>query len=177
MKTESASCSIHNACDRIVPSWLVLLDNVPTAILFLLGAILTGIVWWPLAIIMLIYNLSSIVMFWGLICRHCPHFSSRACPCGYGVMAPRYFDKKEGNNFRRVFRKNIAIMYPCWFFPFAAGIYLLWTRFSNTVLAIFIAFIVFGFVLIPAISRFVGCKGCEIKDQCPWMGSGTDDNV
>jgi hypothetical protein len=34
---------------------------------------------------------------------------------------------------------------------------------------LFIAFVIVGFVLIPAISRFVGCKGCEIKDQCPWM--------
>jgi hypothetical protein len=26
-----------------------------------------------------------------------------------------------------------------------------------------------GFILIPAISKFVGCKSCEIKADCPWM--------
>ena len=156
-------------CGRIVSVRLILLDNIPTAVLFLLGAALTGMVWWPLGILMLLYNVSSIVMFWGLICTYCPHFGSRACPCGYGTIAPRFFTRKEGSDFRKVFRKNIAIMYPCWFLPFIAGIYLLCTEFSAFVLTILIAFSIIGFVLIPLISRFVGCKGCEIKDQCPWM--------
>jgi hypothetical protein len=171
MKSEYKNCSIHDACERIVPSWIVFLDNVPTAIMFLLGTILVGFVWWPLAILMLIYNLSSIVMFWALICPCCPHFGMRACPCGYGVVAARYFSSKEGRNFRKVFRKNIAIMFPCWFIPLGAGIYLLYARFSMNLLMIFVAFVVIGFVLIPAISRFVGCKGCELKEQCPWMSS------
>jgi hypothetical protein len=174
MKIENENCSINDACGRVVPMWLILLDNIPTAAMFLLGAAIAGMVWWPLAIFMLLYNLSSIVMFWGFICRHCPHFGTQACPCGYGAIAPRYFNKKEGSNFRKIFRKNIAIMYPCWFFPFGAGIYLLCTRFSNDILVIFLAFCVIGFVLIPVISKFVGCKGCNIKDQCPWMKPAPD---
>jgi hypothetical protein len=177
MKTENESCSIVDACERIVPAWLVLLDNIPTAVLFLLGALMVGMAWWPLAIIMFLYNISAIVMFWGLICRHCPHFDTHACPCGYGAVAPKYFNKKEGGNFRKVFRKNIAIMYPCWLFPFAAGIYLLSTRFSNALLAVFIAFCVIGFVLIPLISRFVGCKGCNLRDECPWMKPSATTNT
>jgi hypothetical protein len=59
-------------------------------------------------------------------------------------------------------------MYPCWFIPFGVGIYLLCTGFPN-VLPLFISFVVVGFILIPAISRFVGCKGCELKKECPWM--------
>jgi hypothetical protein len=169
MKSETANCGIHNSCGRIVSSWLVFLDNLPTAIMFLLGAVLAGFVWLPLAIFMMLYNLSSVVMFWRLICRHCGYFGTRACPCGYGVIAARYFDRKEGSDFRRVFRKNIAIMYPCWFIPLGAGIYLLCARFSKGILAVFLAFIVVGFVLIPMISRFVGCKGCDLKQQCPWM--------
>ena len=171
MKSESKNCSIHDACERVVPSWLVFLDNVPTAILFLLGTLLAGILWWPLAILMLVYNLSAIVMFWALICRHCPHFGTRACPCGYGGIAARHFSRKEGSSFRKVFRRNIAIMYPCWFIPLGTGIYLLHARFSMHLLMIFVAFVVVGFVVIPAISRFVGCKGCELKEQCPWMSS------
>ena len=171
MKSNSTNCNIHDACERVVPSWLVLLDNIPTAVLFVLGAVLVGFVWWPLAVFMMIYNLASIVMFWGFICRYCQHFNTRACPCGYGVVAARCFGRREGGNFRKIFRKNIAIMYPCWFIPFGAGVYLLCTRFSKDVLAIFVAFAIVGFVLIPAISRFVGCKGCELKDQCPWMTS------
>ena len=171
MTDENSSCNIHNSCERIVPAWLVLVDNIPTLILFILGTVLVGIVSWPLAVLMMLYNLASIVLFWKLICSHCQHSGTRACPCGYGVIAVRYFQKKEASNFRKIFRKNITVMYPCWFIPFIAGIYLLCTRFSESILIIFIAFVVFGFILIPAISRFVGCKGCELKTQCPWMTS------
>jgi hypothetical protein len=171
MKSENNDCGINNACERTVPAWLVLLDNMPTAIMFLLGATLAGIVWWPLALLMLIYDLSSIVMFWAFICRYCQHFGTRACPCGYGVVAAKYFGKKEGGNFRKVFRKNISIMYPCWFIPFGTGIYLLYTQYSSNILMIFVAFVIVGFVIIPAISRFVGCQGCNLKEQCPWMSS------
>jgi len=120
---------------------------------------------------MLIYDLSSIVMFWAFICRFCRHFGTRTCPCGYGGMAARFFSRKEGGNFRKVFRKNIAIVYPCWFIPLGTGIYLCYARFSRGLLMTFVAFVIVGFVMIPAISKFVGCKGCDLKEQCPWMSS------
>jgi len=169
MENEITDCSITDACERVVPMWLVLLDNVPTAAMFVLGAVLAGMVWTPLAILMTLYNLLAIVLFWSLICRRCQHLGTRACPCGYGVIAARYFKRQEGGNFRKIFRKNIAVMYPCWFVPLAAGVYLLWTRYSGRLLTIFAAFVVIAFILIPAISRFVGCRGCNLKSQCPWM--------
>jgi len=171
MKKETAACNIHDSCERGVPLWLVLLDNIPTAILFLLGAAIMGFVWRPLSILMMLYNLLSIILFWRLICPHCRHFSTRACPCGYGVAAARYFDKKEGGDFRKIFKKYISVMYPCWFIPFAAGLYLLYARFSGIILGLFSAFLIVGFVLIPLISKLVGCKGCTLKDQCPWMSA------
>jgi hypothetical protein len=171
MNNENTKCNILDSCERIVPTWLVLLDNVPTIILFVLGSVLVGIAWWPLAIPMMLYNLSSIVMFWRLICRYCPHFGTRACPCGYGAIAAQFFSRKNGGSFRKIFRKNIAIMYPCWFIPTGVGIYLLFERYSRDLMLIFSAFVIVGYVLIPVISRFVGCRGCDLKDQCPWMTS------
>ncbi len=176
MKIENATCSIHKECERKVPAWLVLLDNIPTAILFILGALIVGFISRPLALLMLLYNLSSIAMFWGLICRHCRHFGSRACPCGYGAIAARFFQKKEGGNFRKVFRKNIVIMFPCWFLPLGAGLYLLYNGSPRNFLPLFLAFVAVGFVLIPAISKFVGCKGCELRKDCPWMSAEAGEN-
>jgi len=173
MDTENESCSIPNTCERVVPLWLVLLDNIPTAAMLVLGAVLAWSAWRPLAVFMIFYDLLAIVLFWGLICRHCPHLSTRACPCGYGVVAARFFRKRAGSDFRKIFRTNIAIMYPCWLVPLVAGIYLLRVRYSGRLLAIFAAFVVIAFILIPAISRFVGCKGCNIKSQCPWMTSSS----
>jgi hypothetical protein len=171
MKEETTRCSIHDSCERIVPLWLVLLDNIPTAVLFLLGAAIMGFVWWPLSILMMLYNLSSIILFWRFICPHCHHFGTRACPCGYGVAAARCFVKRDGGDFRKIFRKYITVMYPCWFIPFAAGLYLLYRGFSGTLHTLFSAFVLVGLVFIPLISKLVGCKGCTLKDQCPWMSA------
>jgi hypothetical protein len=40
-----------------------------------------------------------------------------------------------------------------------------------TLLLLLLGFIIIGFALIPAISKLVGCKNCEIKEDCPWMTS------
>ena len=162
-------CGIPVDCGREVPAWLIALDNLPTGVMFLLGTALLLPIWWPLSVVFLAYCILSIVLFWGLICPHCHHFDTGACPCGYGAVAPRLFERVEGSDFRAVFRQRIGIMFPAWIVPFAAGLYLLWLDFTMNVLSVFLAFCLVGFVLIPAISKSVGCKGCEIKDQCPWM--------
>ncbi len=156
-------------CTRVVPGWVVFVDNFPTVTMFVLGAALLWLIWWPLSIIFLVYCGASIVMFWGLICPYCHHFDTRACPCGYGVVAPKLFKARHGKEFRRVFKRNITIMFPAWIVPFVAGVYVLWLEFTWLVLVLFLAFCIIGFALIPAISKYIGCKGCEIKDQCPWM--------
>ena len=55
-----------------------------------------------------------------------------------------------------------------------AGAYLLWKDFSPLalglfVLGLFVAFCVVAFALVPLISRFVGCRNCPTKNDCPWM--------
>lgn len=160
---------VPDTCTRVVPTWLIVLDNAPTMVMFALGAALLWLIWWPFSIIFLVYGGLSIVLFWGLICPHCHHFDTRACPCGYGVIAPTFFKFKGTEDFKRVFKRNLTIMYPGWIVPFLAGVYLLRLDPTLLVLGLFISFCLIGFVAIPAISKFIGCKGCEIKDQCPWM--------
>ena len=82
-------------CQRDVPGWMVFIDNAPTAVLFLLGGGILWMLWWPLSIAYLEYCCISIILFWGLICPHCHHFGTRACPCGYGVAAPKLFRVKD----------------------------------------------------------------------------------
>lgn len=168
-QVQQKECGIHPKCTRVVPSWIVLADNIPTFSMFVLGTILIWMIWWPFAVAYALYCGLSIVLFWGLICPYCHHFDTRACPCGYGVLAPMVFKPKEGKDFRAVFRQNIAIMFPTFFIPPVAGAVLLYYDFSYLVLGLLIAFAVVAFAIIPLISKFVGCKGCEIKDQCPWM--------
>jgi hypothetical protein len=42
-------------------------------------------------------------------------------------------------------------------------------RYSAGILILMITFCLVGFVIIPAVSKLVGCKNCELKDDCPWM--------
>jgi hypothetical protein len=162
-------CGIPNACEREVPAWLVALDNVPTMVMFFLGSALIWNLSPVFSILFFIYCGISIILFWRLICPYCHHFETSGCPCGYGVVAPRFFRRRTGREFKGVFRKNIAVVFPCWIIPLGAGVYLLRTQFSGATLWLFLSFCLVGFVLIPAISKFVGCKSCEIKADCPWM--------
>jgi hypothetical protein len=162
-------CGIPAECERVVPLWIILLDNVPTAAMFVLGTILVWRLGWLFGAAYLVYCVLAIVAFWGRICPWCHHFNTHACPCGYGAVAPLLFDARKGRDFRSVFRANIVVMFPCFFVPAIAGAWLVWNGSARSTVAILAAFCILAFVAIPMISRLVGCKGCDIKDECPWM--------
>jgi hypothetical protein len=162
-------CGVHRDCERVVPAWIVFVDNAPTAVMFALGTFLMWQFGWILGAGYLVYCFLAIVAFWGRICPWCHHFGTHACPCGYGVVAPLLFKARTGRDFRQVFRTNIVIMFPCFFIPPIAGAVLVWTGTTRWIVAVLVAFCLVAFAVIPAISRLVGCKGCEIRDECPWM--------
>jgi len=154
-----------------IPLWLVLLDNIPTLLLFMLGILIINKVSLPVAILFGAYTLSSVVWFWAKICPYCHHYSTHACPCGYGIISARFFTRRDNKSFRKVFSRNIVTQYPNWFVPLAVSIYLIITNYTQEILTLTILFILNGFVIIPLISKLVGCRNCEIKDECPWMAA------
>jgi hypothetical protein len=160
------SASYHS---KKIPLWLVLLDNIPTILLILLGFIIIYKVSFAGAVIFGAYALFSIVWFWAKICPYCHHYNTLACPCGYGIISAKFFKRKDNKSFRKVFRRNIGIQFPNWFVPLTVTIYLISTSYSKQILYLTISFIITGFVLIPAISKLVGCRNCEIKEDYPWM--------
>ena len=166
------NCGIPGGCPREVPRWIILIDNAPVLALFVLGAAIVRPLSLAFSLGFLIYCALAIVLFWRLICPYCHHYNTKACPCGYGQIAPKFFRARKGKDFKKVFRQNIVIMFPCWLIPFAVGIHRLWTAFSWSLLGLFLAFCIIGFVAIPVIAKLIGCKGCEMKDQCPWMARG-----
>lgn len=166
-KSAEPDCGVPNDCTRIVSNWIIVVDNVPTLIMFALGTFLLFFLYWWLALGYALYCALSIVMFWAIICPYCSHFDTKACPCGYGSIAPRYFKRKQGE-FPKVFKKNIAIMFPCWLLPIFGGVYMLYSGFSWPMFVFFLSFCIDAFIIIPGISRLIGCKDCEVKDDCPW---------
>ncbi|HUX58932.1 MAG TPA: hypothetical protein VMV47_08125 [Bacteroidales bacterium] len=169
-QSNEMSNDMESPCNKKeIPLWLVLLDNIPTLILFILGAIIVYQVSTIGTVIFVAYSLFSVVFFWARICPYCYHYGTLACPCGYGVISAKLFKKRQDKSFIKVFKKNLVIVFPNWFIPFSIAIYLLITRYTNQTLILTIAFSLIGFVVIPLISKLVGCKNCEIKEDCPWM--------
>lgn len=160
-------CGVPNDCARIVTSWIIVIDNAPTLAMFVIGTLLLLFLYWWLALAYALCCALSIVMFWAFICPYCSHFGTKACPCGYGSIAPRYFKKKQGE-FPKIFRKNIAIMFPCWLVPIIGGTYMLYSGFSWPIFVLFLSFCIDAFAVIPSISKFIGCKDCDKRGECPW---------
>jgi len=156
---------------RRIPLWLVLVDNIPTLLLLLLGFIIIGQLTLTGAVFYGIYAAISIIWFWAKICPYCHHYDTYACPCGYGIISAKMFKRKDDRSFRKVFRRNIGIQYPNWFVPLAVAVYLMITSYSGVIFILTVSFVIIGFIVIPVISKLVGCKNCEIKEDCPWMTS------
>ncbi len=152
-----------------IPLWLVWLDNVPTLVLIILGIILVSKLSATGAVFFGFYAAFSIVWFWAKICPHCHHYNTLACPCGYGIVSSRFFRKGKGLSFKKVFRRNIITQFPNWFVPLVVAIYLLSMNITKELIVLTASFVLIGFVIIPFISKWVGCKNCEIKEDCPWM--------
>lgn len=158
-----------NCHSKKIPLWLVLVDNIPTLLLFLIGFHIIYMISLAWAIIYLGYAFFSVVWFWARICPYCHHYGTFGCPCGYGTISARLFPKKDDRFFKKIFRKNIFIQFPNWFAPLGVAAYLLATRYSKMTLYLTIAFVFVGFIVIPLVSKLVGCRNCEIKEDCPWM--------
>jgi hypothetical protein len=156
-------------CEKVVPLWLVLLDNIPTLAMYVLGTFIiyqASPLW---GVVFLTYSIGSIIWFWARICPYCHYYDTLGCPCGYGVIAAKIFPPKRDQKFSVVFKRNIVVLFPSWFVPTIVGIYLLIYHFSKPMLIQVILFCVIGFVLIPLISKQVGCKDCEVGEDCPWI--------
>lgn len=156
---------------RKIPLWLVLLDNIPTLLMLVLGFLIIKQLTLTGAIFYGVYAAISIIWFWVFICPYCHHYDTYACPCGYGMISSRLFKRKEDKSFSKVFRHNIAIQYPNWFIPVGFAVYLMITSYSVVILVLTVSFVITGFIIIPTISKLVGCKNCEIKADCPWMAN------
>jgi hypothetical protein len=131
-------------------AWDILRENALQLFMYILGAVLTGLFWWPLALIYLAY---------------CAHYQLGTCPAGFHILSARRFEPKAGRTFSREFRRNVIVMVPGWFLPPIVGLTLLISSFSWHVLGLLVVFCVIGFWLLPEASK-KHCEGCETVD-CP----------
>ena len=145
--------------------WDILRENSLQILMYILGAVITALIAWPLAILYVAYSLFSNALYMAWVCPYCGHYALGTCPAGFHILSARRFKPKPGTTFSREFRRNLYIMVPGWFVPPLAGLYLLISGFSWTVLLLLIAFCVVGFWFLPETSK-KHCEGCETVD-CP----------
>lgn len=146
-------------------AWDILRENALQIVMYVLGAILSGLAWLPLTVIYLVYSLLSNVLYMAWVCPYCGHYSLGTCPAGFHILSARRFKPKPGGTFSREFRRNVAVMVPGWFLPPIVGVYLLLTGFSWGLLALLVVFCVVAFWWLPESSK-KHCAGCETVD-CP----------
>ncbi len=148
--------------------WSALLDNGKLVVMYGVGTVLIGLLWWPLALLYVGYCLFSLAVFVATLCPYCFRSAAGTCPSGYHLIVARYFPPRPDRTFARQFKRNVMVMLPVWFAPPLAGLVLLITRFSWQALALLVLFCVVAFVILPYISNQHSCKDCENASQCPW---------
>lgn len=145
--------------------WYILRENAIQILMYILGAVLMGLAWWPLAPIYVALAIASNIFYMYWVCPYCGHYQLATCPAAFDVLSGRRFRAQLGRTFRGQFRLGTVVMGPGWFLPPAAALYLLITRFSWPVLALLVVFCAVAFWLLPELSR-KHCDGCETAD-CP----------
>lgn len=145
-----------------------LLNNIPGILTCALGSIILIHLWIVFGILYLTFCAAGIILFWRLICPCCPSYDKRCCPCGYGKVASRFFEKGDPSRFPRMFKSYIPLFSLIWMFPLVGGFILLSRNPTLYFLLLLLSFFVVGFLLVPLFSRVHGCKDCPIKEECPW---------
>ena len=147
-----------------VSLWTVLRENAKLVALYGLGAVVVGVLWWPLALVYLGYGVLSTFLFIALICPYCSNYHTRSCPNAYHLLS--ISRPRGGRKFADQFNRYVYVTFPAWFVPPAVGLYLLIANFSWLVLVLVILFVLFGFVVVPRLSRDV-CATCKNARNCP----------
>ena len=151
------------------------IDNLPYMIMTALGAIILlialgyGIRGWLAAILFILYGVIGTLWFIIFICPYCHFFDTRACPCGYGQIAARVKEKKDGDRFNEKFKKHIPIIFPLWIIPILVAMVSLIYDLSIIMIILLVLFIIDSIIILPLVSRKYGCAHCPQKDTCPWM--------
>jgi hypothetical protein len=157
--------------DTVYSTAQVWFDNAAYIATVFFGA---SIVWYSwnflFSTVFVLYSAFGTLWFMVFICPHCGFHGTRACPCGYGIVSVMFVKKKDCSQFKKVFTRNVPVLFPIWFVPVYAGVYGMTRRFASGLLSLLVAFVVISFIVLPLISKKHGCLRCPNRERCPWMG-------
>ena len=143
----------------------ILRENALQIIMYLLGTLLISLVGWPLGLVYLAYSLLSNYLYMAWICPYCGHYLLGTCAAGFDVLSGRHFKPQPGRTFGTEFRRRSWVLYPGWFLPPIAGLYLLVFGLSWLALGLLVLFCAVAFWLLPQDAKR-HCENCVTVD-CP----------
>ena len=151
------------------------LANLPYAAMLLLGAATVACAFedpvrgLAIGAAYVAYGIAGAVWIMVFVCPYCAYYDTRACPCGYGLLAAKLARKGSRECFAEKFRRHIPVIVPLWLIPVICGGIALWRGFSWPMVLLMSAFVADSYVILPLLSKRHGCKECPQRDDCPWM--------
>jgi len=154
----------HASLKKRTPLYL-LRENGLQLLMYALGAVLVGQLWWPLTPLYLGYCVLSNILYMAWVCPYCGHYHLGTCAAGFDIFSGQRFKADLGKTFARQFKRNVYVMVPGWVLPPLIGLFLLIKDFSWSLLGLVVAFCFVGFWWLPEDAKR-HCAGCETVD-CP----------
>lgn len=152
-----------------------LINNLQYILMAVLGAaiflvVLDRSVWgWITGVTYFAYGAAGAFWIMVFVCPFCRYHDTKACPCGYGLIAARFRRKADTECFNEKFKKHIPVIVPLWLTPVLVGVPVLIYSFSWALLILLIVFALDAYLILPLVATQHGCKDCPQKDTCPWM--------
>jgi len=92
--------------------------NLPYMVMLLIGSIVVACSYSfsTLSLIgaasYIVYGIGGAVWIMIFICRYCGFYTTRGCPCGYGMVAARLVGKGKQECFAAKFKRHIPVIIP-----------------------------------------------------------------
>ena len=144
-------------------AWDILRQNALQVLMYILGAALCVLLWWPLAVIYLVYAVLSNVLYMAWVCPYCGHYSLGTCPAGLDILSVGASTRARVHVCR--ISPKCGRNDPRLVLPPIVGLYLLVMGFSWLMLSLLVVFCLVAFWWLPESSK-KHCEGCETVD-CP----------
>lgn len=156
-------------CFENYPFWIVLVSNLVTIAIYLIGAFIIyqiGLIW------MILYLIFILFLEFRLISRHCRdcYYYGKYCAFGKGKISSMFLKKGDLNKFCKMQMtwKDIIPDFMVSIIPILVGIILLFIKFSWLILILIILLAILTFVGNGFVRGNLACKYCkQRKLGCP----------
>ena len=158
-------CREHNKTTKLSLLFQVL-ENLPLIIVIIFGILITTQLWWVFGVLYGFYSIIGLILFMKHICPYCSHYRHKTCPAGFHIITTRFFFPKDGKVYNNQYKRFIPVVYPIWFAPLPAALYLLFISHSVIIILYLFIFCLVGFIILPLVSKNQ-CRKCKNAPYCP----------